>query len=338
MIIKQDFCLTPFNTFGLEIMARKLSIITSVNNLHDLFNDGELTNNKLLVLSKGSNILFTDHFEGLVLLNQIRGKKVIKENEEFIFLKVSSGEFWPSLVEYTVDNNWGGLENMTDIPGKVGAAPVQNIGAYGTELKDVMISLEAFDLTTGKIVEFSNSECDFGYRTSIFKTIHKNRYFITSVLLKLTKQPNINLTYKPIAKAFEDVDVNDISIKDISKKISEIRNSKIPNPDRLRNAGSFFKNPVVSTDKLKELKLINSLIPSYKIDSGHHKVPAAWLIEQCGWKGKRIGNIGTYEKQSLILVKHDKATGTEILDFAKLIQKSVFDKFGIKLDMEVNVV
>ena len=338
MIIKQDFCLAPFNTFGLEIMARKLSIITSISNLHDLFNAGELTNNKLLVLSKGSNMLFTDHFEGLVLLNQIWGKNVIKENEEFVFLKVSSGEFWPSLVEYTVDNNWGGLENMTDIPGKVGAAPVQNIGAYGSELKDVMVNLEAFDLTTGKIVEFSNNECNFGYRTSVFKTTHKNRYFITSILLRLTKQPKVNLTYKPIAKAFADVNKNNISIVDISKKISEIRKSKIPNPDRLRNAGSFFKNPIISIDKLKNIKLTNPSIPSYTIDNKLYKIPAAWLIEQCGWKGKRIGNVGTYEKQSLILVNHDKATGIEILDFAHFIQKDVFDKFGIELDMEVNVV
>ncbi len=263
MIIKSDFCLAPFNTFGLEIMARKLSIITSVNNLHDLYNAEELTNNKLLVLSKGSNILFTGHFEGLVLLNQIWGKKVISENDEFVFLKVSSGEFWPSLVEYTIDNNWGGLENMTDIPGKVGAAPVQNIGAYGTELKDVMVSLEAFDLTTGEIVEFSNNNCDFGYRTSIFKTTHKNRYFITSVVLKLSKKPKVNLNYKPLANAFADMPYDKITIEAVSKKISEIRNSKIPNPDRLRNAGSFFKNPIVSIDKLKNMKLSNPSTPSF---------------------------------------------------------------------------
>jgi UDP-N-acetylmuramate dehydrogenase len=338
MIIKQDFCLAPFNTFGLEIMARKLSIITSVVDLHDLFNAGELNNNKLLVLSKGSNMLFTDHFEGLVLLNQIWGKKVIKENDEFVFLKVSSGEFWPSLVEYAVDNNWGGIENLTDIPGKVGAAPVQNIGAYGVELKDVLVSLEAFDLITGKIVEFTNAECCFGYRTSIFKTTHKNRYFITNIVLKLYKQPKINITYKPLSEAFAIIEKDKISIADISKKIFEIRNSKIPNPDRLQNAGSFFKNAVVNITKLNELKLTNPLIPSYTIDNANYKIPAAWLIEKCGWKGKRIGNVGTYEKQALILVKYDKATGMDILNFAKSIQKSVVDKFGVFLEMEVNVV
>ncbi|MFK5856556.1 MAG: UDP-N-acetylmuramate dehydrogenase [Bacteroidota bacterium] len=338
MIIKHDFCLAPFNTFGIEIFARNLSIITSVSNLHELFNEGKLTKKKLLVLSKGSNILFTKHFEGLVLLNQIWGKDIIKENNDYVFLNVSSGEFWPDLVDFAVDNNWGGLENLTDIPGKVGAAPVQNIGAYGSELKDVLISLEAFDLHTGKIVEFLNSDCKFGYRTSIFKTTHKNRFFITSVLLKLSKKPTVNLSYKPLKEAFDKKATEDITIKDVSEKILEIRNSKIPTPDKLKNAGSFFKNPLVSSEKLNDLVSGDPTIPSYTISNSEHKIPAAWLIEQCGWKGKRIGNVGTYEKQALILINYNKATGGEILNFAQSIQKSVIDKFGIKLEMEVNVV
>ena len=338
MIIKQDFCLAPFNTFGIEIRANKLCIITSVNNLLELFNNRYLSDNKILVLSKGSNILFTNHFEGLVLLNQIWGKKIIKENEESVILKVSSGEFWPSLVEYTVDNNWGGLENMTDIPGKVGAAPIQNIGAYGAELKDVMVSLEAFDLHSGKIATFSNAECNFGYRTSIFKTTHKNKYFITSVILKLSKKPIANLSYKPLAESFADIPTNKITIKDISKKISEIRNSKIPNPEKLKNAGSFFKNPIVNKEKLDSLKSSHNLIPSFNISKNNYKIPAAWLIEQCGWKGKRLGDVGTYDKQALILINYGNATGIEIVNFARQIQQSVSNKFGINLEMEVNVI
>ena len=338
MQIKEDFYLAPFNTFGLEILARKLSIITSVNNLNELFFEGQLTNNKVLVLSKGSNVLFTSHFDGLVLLNKILGKEIIEENEESVLLKVSSGEFWPSLVEYTIDKNWGGLENMTDIPGKVGAAPVQNIGAYGSEIKDVLISLEAFDLVSGKVITFTNAECNFGYRTSIFKTSHKNRYFITSITVKLSKNPKVNLNYKPLSEAFSGKNTNDVSIKEVSDKIAEIRRLKIPNPDNIKNAGSFFKNAIINQLEFNELKANYRLIPSYQISKNQYKLPAAWLIEQCGWKGKKIGNVGTYDKQALIIINFGKATGSEIMRFANSIQQSVFDKFGINLELEVNVI
>lgn len=338
MLIKEDFCLKPFNTFGLEIMARRLSIITSIGNLQELYRDNELSGNKVLILSKGSNILFTKHFEGLVLLNQIWGKKIIKEDDNNIYLKVSSGEFWPSLVEFTVENGWGGLENMTNIPGKAGAAPTQNIGAYGAELKNVLVSLEAFELKTGEIVEFTNEECNFSYRNSIFKNKYKNKYFITSIVLKLDKKPKLNLSYKPLADAFAGKEIDNISISDVSKKVAEIRDSKLPNPDKLYNAGSFFKNPVVDQQKLASLKSKYPTIPSFSSVNGQYKLPAAWLIEACGWKGKRKGNVGVYEKQALVIVNYDNATGTEILNFAKSIQKSVIVKFDVKLEFEVNIV
>jgi len=338
MIIKNDFCLSPYNTFGLEVMARKLSIITSVNNLIELYNERQLTNNKVLVLSKGSNVLFTKHFEGLVLLNQILGKKIIEESEDNVLLKVSSGESWPSLVEYSIENNWGGLENMTDIPGKVGAAPVQNIGAYGVEIKDVLVSLEAFDLVSGKIIKFTNAECNFGYRTSIFKTSHKDRYFITSITIKLSKNPKINLSYEPLSKGFTKQLKSNISIKAVSNKISEIRKLKIPNPDNIKNAGSFFKNPIISQVKLDELRSSYPLIPFYKLSKNQYKLAAAWLIEQCGWKGKRIGDIGTYENQALILINFGNATGNEIISFAQTVQASVANRFNVDLEFEVNVV
>ncbi len=337
MKISKNMSLMQFNTFGINALASMLVNINAVSDLHNLFIDGILTNNKSLVLSEGSNVLFVNNFDGLVLVNQILGKRVINDDDKNIFLCVSSGESWSDLVEYTVTNNWGGIENMIGIPGKVGAAPIQNIGAYGAELKDVMVSLKAFDMHTGSIVKFTNSECEFGYRKSIFKTIYKNRYFITSVLLKLSKVPKVNLTYKPLSDAFS-VDIrNKVSIVDVSRKVSEIRNSKIPNPGLLKNAGSFFKNPLVKNKKLKELLINNPSIPSYAISRDNNKLPAAWLIEQCGWKGKRIGNVGTYEKQPLIIINYGNATGNQIFDFAHLIQNSVFEKFGVNLEMEVNV-
>lgn len=337
MIIKEDFCLAPFNTFGIEALAYELSIITSINELKELYVAGELSK-KLLILSKGSNILLTGHFKGLVLLNQIWGKEIVNEDDNYVYLNVSSGEFWPSLVEYTVDNGWGGLENLTDIPGKMGAAPIQNIGAYGAELKDVFVSLEAFDLTNGKLVTFTKEECEFDYRTSIFKSTFKDRYFITSVLIKLTKSPIINLSYKPLADAFKDRNIEEITISDVSKKVAEIRESKLPNPDKLKNAGSFFKNPIIEMDKCHDLKLEFDDIPSYALKNSTYKIPAAWLIEQCGWKGKRVGNVGVHEQQALVIVKYDTATGSQILNLAKSVKKSVYNKFGIELEFEVNVV
>ncbi len=337
MIIKEDFCLAPFNTFGIEALAYELSIITSINELKELYVAGELSK-KLLILSKGSNILLTGHFKGLVLLNQIWGKEIVNEDNNYVYLNVSSGEFWPSLVEYTVDNGWGGLENLTDIPGKMGAAPIQNIGAYGAELKDVFVSLEAFDLTNGKLVTFTKEECEFDYRTSIFKSTFKDRYFITSVLIKLTKSPIINLSYKPLADAFKDRNIEEITISDVSKKVAEIRESKLPNPDKLKNAGSFFKNPIIEMDKCHDLKLEFDDIPSYALKNSTYKIPAAWLIEQCGWKGKRVGNVGVHEQQALVIVKYDTATGSQILNLAKSVKKSVYNKFGIELEFEVNVV
>jgi len=338
MNIKKDFCLLPFNTFGLKVKANELAIITSVDELHALYKDGKLKNNNLLILSKGSNVLFTQNIEGLVLLNQIWGKEVVYEDEDTVLLKVNSGEFWPALVDYTVNMGWGGLENMTDIPGKIGAAPIQNIGAYGSELKDVMVSLEAFNLNSGIINEFKSAECKFGYRTSIFKTKHKGKFFITSVLLMLSKKPKLNLSYKPLSDAFTGIDTDSISIQDVSRKISEIRNSKIPDPEELKSAGSFFKNPVINKNKLNELTSLYPNIPSFTLSENKYKIPAAWLIEKCGWKGKRKGDVGTYRNQALIIINFGNASGKEIFEFAQSIKKSVITKFGINLEFEVNVV
>ncbi len=336
MIVKEDFCLKPFNTFGVEVLARKAAIITSVRDLMTLFNQGYFEKEPL-ILSKGSNVLLTDHVMKLVVLNQIWGKEIIDESEEIIHLRINAGEFWPSLVDYTVENGWGGLENMTDIPGKVGAAPIQNIGAYGAELSDVLVSVDAFNFKTGKVETFSNEMCQFGYRTSIFKTKLKGKYFITSILIRLSKKPLLNISYGALQKAFEDVPFDKITIADISRKVSEIRASKLPDPEKLNNAGSFFKNPVVSMSKFHDLKLEFENIPNYPQKDTTYKIPAGWLIEQCGWKGKRIGNVGVHEKQALVIVKYDTASGREILNLANKIMTDVKSKFGIELEMEVNV-
>ena len=338
MIIKEDFCLGPFNTFGIEVVAFELSIITCVDDIIGLIKKQKLINKDLLILSKGSNILFTGHFTGIVLLNQIWGKQIVREDDDNVYLKVSAGEFWPATVEYAVENGWGGLENMTDIPGKVGAAPVQNIGAYGSELKDVLESLEAIDLSNGNIITFTNEECEFGYRNSIFKRKYKNRLFITSVTLKLCKKPKLNLSYKPLADAFKDYSIDEISISDVSKKVAEIRAFKLPDPDKLRNAGSFFKNPVIDINKHNELKLKYPSIPSYVTINNSFKIPAAWLIEKSGWKGKRVGNVGVHEKQALVIVAYDEVSGYDVLNLAESIKNSVNENFGIELEFEVNVV
>jgi len=338
MLIKTDFCLQPFNTFHVKVFARRLSIIGFPVDLEELYEEGALKENNILILGEGSNILFTKHYEGLVLLNQIRRMEVKTENEDWVYLKVNSGENWPALVDYTVDQGWGGLENLSLIPGTVGAAPVQNIGAYGVELKDILVDVEAFDFKTGKTEVFSNAECGFGYRNSIFKTKYKGRYFILSVLLKLSKKPNLNLEYAPLKKKFENRDPGSISVKQVSDAVKEIRLSKLPDPAKLGNAGSFFKNPLVSFAKIEELVAEYPEIPFYKVDEENYKVAAGWLIEKAGWKGKRIGDAGVHKKQALVLVNYGSVTGEEIFKLSQQVQSSVNSKFGVDLECEVTVI
>jgi UDP-N-acetylmuramate dehydrogenase len=338
MLIKSNFCLKPFNTFGIEVEARQAAMVTSVTDLQELFDDGHLHRQSVLILGEGSNVLFTGYFEGLVLLNQIRRKKIIRETDDHIFLQVNGGEFWSSLVDYTVEQGWGGLENLSLIPGTVGAAPVQNIGAYGVELKDVMHSLQAFDMQTGKVVCFDNKDCAFAYRNSIFKQQFRNRFFILNVTFQLDKLPSLHLEYGPLKAAFASTPKDEITLKQVSELVKTIRRSKLPAPEEIKNAGSFFKNPVVDKAKLAELQQQFADIPAYKIQDGRFKLAAGWLIEQCGWKGKRLGDAGVYEKQSLVLVNFGNASGKDILALATSIRKSVKQNFGVDLEMEVNVV
>lgn len=338
MIIKTDFCLKPFNTFGIEIMADRCAQITSPDDMFDLFKNNELSKQPLLVVGEASNILFISHFEGLILMNLMRGKKIMSETESEVILQVNAGEYWVSLVDYVVEKGWWGIENLSMIPGKVGAAPVQNIGAYGTELKDVFVSLEAFDMKKGELVTFNNEDCQFDYRKSIFKSEYKGCFIILSVTIKLSKLPKPNLSYQALAETFKGVKTEDISLSAIRDNVNRIRESKLPDPQKIKNAGSFFKNPLVDTEIATKLKSTYEDLPVYEISKSKSKLAAAWLIESCGWKGKRIGDAGVHDKQSLVLVNHGNAKGIDIFDLSEKIKVSVKDKFGIELEREVLVV
>jgi UDP-N-acetylmuramate dehydrogenase len=338
MLVLKDICLKSFTTLGVKARARRVVSVNSVAILQELKQQGELDNEQVMVLGEGSNVLFSKDFEGTILLNQIRGHEVIEETEEYVFLKIYGGENWSQLVDFAVEINWGGIENLSLIPGTVGAAPVQNIGAYGVELKDVFVSLNAFDLKTGEINEFDKNECEFNYRSSVFKTKFPGRYFITDITLKLKKKPVPYLEYAPLKAEFNELNKETISIKDVSEAVKKIRRSKLPDPSKIGNAGSFFKNPVVSEEKMNKLKKQFPEIPVYNFTEGFYKLAAGWLIEQCGWKGKRIGDAGVHEKQALVLVNYGNATGTEILQLAEQITKSVAEKFGVDLEKEVRVV
>jgi len=338
MLIKTDFSLEHYNTFGVNCLANQFCVIKSLNEIQELFESKNLKGKKLLILGEGSNILFTKHYEGLVLYNQIIGKKVIKEDNDSVYLSVKGGENWSELVEYTIEKGWSGLENLSLIPGTVGAAPVQNIGAYGAELRDVLVEVEAFDMEDGKFRIFSNEDCAFGYRDSVFKSKFRGRYFITTVFLKLSKKPMLNISYTPLQKRFGDRNFKELSIKEVSEAVKEIRRSKLPDPKEIGNAGSFFKNPLVSFSKVKELVADYPEIPFYKVDDETYKVAAGWLIEKTGWKGKRVGEAGVHVKQALVLVNYGKATGTQIYNLSEEVRNSVISKFGIELEREVTVI
>ena len=333
--VQENASLKNYNTFGIDAKAHYLAHITSADQLKQFILDGTFSGQKVLVLGGGSNVLFTKDFDGWVLVNEIRGKEKIAEDENFFLIQVAGGEDWTNFVDYCVDRNWYGLENLSLIPGKTGAAPVQNIGAYGLEQRELMVSLEAMNLKTGKIAVFKNEDCEFGYRSSIFKTREKGNWFILNVTYQLKKTPAFNLEYGPLKAAFEEESPHTISLKDVSEAVKSIRESKLPNPEITGNAGSFFKNPVVSKQKLESIRSNFPNIPFYELEDGSIKIPAGWLIETCGWKGKSLGNAGVHEKQALVLINKGNSTGTEIFHLAEKIQSDVLKKFEIKLEPEV---
>lgn len=337
MEILQDYPLKDLNTFGITVNSRYFVSINSVEQLNKVLVSDIARNNPLLILGGGSNILFTRQYPGLIILNQIKGIKIIDETNDTALINAGGGEVWQDLVNFALSHNLGGIENLSLIPGSVGAAPIQNIGAYGVELKEVMESLSAIELATGEARTFNNAECDFGYRNSIFKKELKDKYLITNVCLKLTKHPQLNTSYGAVNSHLEEKGIDSPDITDVSKAVIEIRRSKLPDPTKLGNAGSFFKNPVVDKIDFEGLKLVFSDIPGY-INNSTVKIPAAWLIEQCGWKGKRFGAVGVHDKQPLVLVNYGDGTGAEIKKLAEDIKTSVANKFGIELEAEPRII
>ena len=333
--LQNHVSLKGLNTFGFDISASAYAQIPS----YDVFLQVlEQTRGPYFVLGGGSNICFTKDVEGIVLHNQILGMEVIRESDAHVWVRIGGGENWHQTVMEVIRKDWGGLENMSLIPGSVGAAPIQNIGAYGVELKDVFESLEAWDLNTGQKLTFSKEECRFGYRDSFFKQQGKGRYFIAYVTLRLDKSPHkLHLDYGAIRETLHAMGIENPKMADVSQAVIRIRQSKLPNPEVLGNAGSFFKNPLVPGSQFEVLKETYPGIPGYAADDGMVKVPAGWLIEQCGWKGKRLGPVGCHKDQALVLVHYGGGTGADILALCRTIQSDVAARFGIQLETEVNI-
>lgn len=334
--IQQNVSLKPFNTFGLNVMAREMVFIESLPQARELFVRSDLQQPRL-ILGGGSNVLFTKDFAGLVVINRLRGVEKINEDSSHVWLRVAAGENWHELVLYSLAHGLSGIENLSLIPGSVGAAPMQNIGAYGAELCDVFAELSAINLADGSLETFNKAQCEFDYRSSIFKHSHKNKYFITDVTLKLNKKPSLNTAYGAIQNKLAEKNINHPTPQDISDVVIEIRQSKLPDPKNIGNAGSFFKNPLVTEQQYARLHEKHGAVPHYPA-SNHIKIAAGWLIEQCGFKGEKQGNIGVHDKQALVLVNYGDGDGAAIWRLAQDIQKSVQEAFNITLEPEVNVV
>jgi UDP-N-acetylmuramate dehydrogenase len=337
--IQENVNLLPFNTFKIEAFARYFVVVRSIEEAQEVFRSEVFLQNRYLILGGGSNILLTKDFSGLVMKNEIKGIEIVGETDDVITLKVGAGESWHEFVMYCVEKNYGGIENLSLIPGTVGAAPMQNIGAYGVEIKEVINNVEAIDISSGNVDNFSKEQCRFGYRESIFKQDLKNRYFISSITLSLRKRGHhFNINYGSISEVLEKNDQKHLSVKNISDAVISIRKSKLPDPNVIGNAGSFFKNPSVDRDTFDILKKNFSSIPSFPGENGLIKIPAAWLIEQTGWKGKTLENIGVHKHQALVLVNYGGGEGKKIWDLAMKIQSSVKEKFNVTLQPEVNVI
>ncbi|MFT4525476.1 MAG: UDP-N-acetylmuramate dehydrogenase [Bacteroidia bacterium] len=336
-MIRENVSLQQYNTFGIEAKTRFMAVVKSVDDVRSILKNESVNQLPRLILGGGSNILFTQDFDGLAILNQITGISVIEEDEDSVLVEVGAGEVWHSLVLHSVKNGWGGIENLSLIPGSVGAAPMQNIGAYGVEIKDVFEELTAMNLDTLESRTFSNLECEFGYRESVFKRILKGQFMIVSVQLRLKKNPTLNTSYGAIESELSNKGISDPTISDVSQAVINIRQSKLPDPKELGNAGSFFKNPVIEKSTFEKLQNKFPNVPNYQAPNGI-KLAAGWLVEQCGWKGKKIGNCGSHGDQALVLVNYGGSNGSEIFDLSEQILQSVKDKFGIQLEREVNVV
>ncbi len=335
MHIKHNISLKPYNTFGIDVKTKQFVEVKQLNDLIEILQNNKLP---LLILGGGSNLLFTKNFDGLVIKNELKGIDLVKEDKDNIYLKVGAGEIWHEFVLYCIEKNYAGIENLSLIPGCVGASPIQNIGAYGVEVKDIITEVEAFDLNNFTIKKITNNECEFGYRTSIFKTKEKGNYLITAVTFKLSKIAEVNVTYGAITQELTCLGIKNPSIADVSKAIVNIRTNKLPNPNEIGNSGSFFKNPVIAVNVKNKLETKYPNMPSYPQKDGTYKIAAGWLIEQCGWKGKKIDNYGVHKNQALVLVNYGGASGQDILALSTQIMLSVKEQFNIELEREVNII
>jgi UDP-N-acetylmuramate dehydrogenase len=332
--------LGAYNTFGFDVKADLFIKINTIDEFRELLKSKEWRKNKHLILGGGSNVLLTDDFHGLVILNCITGIEIIKEDDQSIIVKCGGGENWHQFVLYTLQQNWGGLENLSLIPGTVGAAPMQNIGAYGVEIKDTFHSLEAINLETAEVEVFNAKDCQFDYRESIFKHQNKGQYLISSVSFKLDKPDShkLHLDYGIIQNVLKEKEIERPTIQDVSVAVIEIRQSKLPDPSKIGNSGSFFKNPIIDFDQFKKLKKEFPDMPFYKLENGQIKLAAGWMIENSGWKGYSENGVGVHQKQALVLVNYGDGKGKDILNLAKKIQDSIQTKFGVELSPEVNFI
>ena len=339
MQIQENISLKPYNTFGIDARARYFAKFTSLDELHKLFHFD--TSNKevtTLILGSGSNVLLTQDYRGIVAINEMKGIEVVNENSEHIYVRAAAGENWHRFVLYCIENNFAGVENLSLIWGSVGASPMQNIGAYGVEIKDVFYELEAYNTKEKKLQTFSAKDCEFGYRESVFKRKYKDKFVITSVTFKLNKRPVFNTSYGAIQQELDKMGVKELSIAAISQAVINIRQSKLPDPKEMGNAGSFFKNPTIPKQQFEKLQTEFPNIVGFSAKDDAVKVAAGWLIEQCGWKGYRKGDAGCHSKQALVLVNYSNANGIDIYNLSTEIMHSVEAKFGIILEREVNII
>jgi UDP-N-acetylmuramate dehydrogenase len=334
-MISKNISLLKYNTMGIDVYADYFFTLQKEQDLDLYFN--EMPTNNIVILGGGSNILFTKNFNGCVIKNEIAGIEVIDENNYTVKIKAGAGVNWNDFVDYSVDNNWSGIESLILIPGTVGASPVQNIGAYGQEVKDTILSLEVFDISALKHLTFLNADCKFSYRNSIFKQELKNKLIITSVTFELKKTFKPNLSFPSVANVLAEKQIPNPTIRQYADTIIEIRNKKLPDYNSLSNCGSFFTNPFLNKIDFEVFYKKNPDAPFFPYEEGY-KLSAGWLIEKCEWKGKRVGNVGCYKDHSLVIVNYGGATGEEVLHFAKMIKQSVLDRFGVLLEYEVNII
>lgn len=338
MQVQENISLKPYNTFAIDAKARYFLRFNSVVQLMDARTSNFKSGVSNLVLGGGSNILFTKDFDGLILKNEITGIEKIEEDQNYVYIKCGAGENWHQFVMHCIKNNWAGLENLSLIPGCTGASPMQNIGAYGVEIKDVFHGLTAFHLQEKANYTFKAKDCEFGYRESVFKRKYKDQFIILDVTYRLSKKPHFNTSYGAIEHELEKMGIKDLSIQAVSQAVINIRSSKLPDPKEIGNAGSFFKNPSISKEKFLQLKQQFENIVGYENADSTVKLAAGWLIEQCGWKGFRDGDAGVHAKQSLVLVNYGNAAGDEVFALSKKIMDSVADKFDVRLEREVNII